>query len=268
MSKKTNTQQFLDGLADSPDVVKQAPKNAVPAGGMECLVGVLKRKRYRKNLEGMKFGRLTVVGYDSRSKNGSSRWMCNCDCGKAIITRSDSLRSGSTLSCGCISREKASERVRAFFTTHGLRHTPIYESWAAMKARCTNPRNPSYRNYGGRGIAVCSSWISSFEAFLSDMGPRTDGTSLDRIDVDGNYEPSNCRWASSKTQQRNRRNNRHISVNGETKTCAEWAEIKGLRLGTLWNRLDLGWSDADAVLTPILNQSEQARRKALTQNTW
>lgn len=140
--------------------------------------------------------------------------------------------------------------------THGMSYSPIYRIWRAMLNRCENPNVVAYRDYGGRGIIVCERW-RTFENFYADMGERPEGRSLDRIDNDGPYSPANCRWASRSEQSRNRRDRRKITVLGETKTIAEWAETSGLRLGTIWARLDKGWSELAAVTTPKLRESRR-----------
>jgi len=137
-------------------------------------------------------------------------------------------------------------------TTHGMSRTPTYYVWATMKARCSNPNNDNYHRYGGRGISVCESWANSFEQFLADMGERPDGLSIDRIDVNGDYEPSNCRWATATEQMRNTSVNRLITHNGQTKTLVEWAEASGISVQTLHSRLGRwGWSFEDAISKPI-----------------
>ena len=149
------------------------------------------------NLIGKKFGKLTVIKKDTTQvkRNGESIfWICKCDCGKTTSVRSKSLRRGETKSCGCLHGEN-----------HGLRHTKEYNSWAGMKQRCLNPNNEKYPIYGGRGITVCKEWINSFQQFYNDMGSRpSNNHSIDRINNDGNYEPSNCRWSNNTLQSRNR----------------------------------------------------------------
>jgi hypothetical protein len=137
-------------------------------------------------------------------------------------------------------------------TTHGMSRSPEYQAWNHLQQRCTNPDDPSYPRYGGRGVSVCPKWAHSFDAFLADMGSRPgDGYSIERVDKDGNYEPGNCVWADAKAQARNRSNNRVIEVNGVAKPLAEWAEQAGISRQTLRMRLERGWPIADALITPV-----------------
>ena len=130
--------------------------------------------------------------------------------------------------------------------------TSEHNIWRAIKARCHSVGSVSYAWYGGRGIRVCERWFDSFENFFADMGPRpSKAHSVDRIDNDGNYEPGNCRWATRKEQQRNKRNNRLITYNGETMCLEAWADRLGIGWATIHERLDRGWSVADALSRPI-----------------
>lgn len=194
---------------------------------------------------GKKYGRWTVVEYVGRDRHSNVIFRCICDCGNAQTIIIGNLKSGRTKSCGCLSRE--------IHRIHGGHKTRLYNIWANMKARCYNSNSPKYKDYGGRGIAVYQEWRDSFEAFRdwATTNGYTEGLSLDRIDVDGNYEPDNCRWSDMKTQARNRRSSRYITFNGETLTIAAWAERIGINKFTISNRLASGWSVEKALMTPV-----------------
>ena len=148
------------------------------------------------DLTGQTFGKLTIISR-ATSGAGGARWHCICSCGKTSTPSSLNLKAGRSRSCGCESHKRK---------THGKTRTAEHRVWSDMKNRCTNPKNRAWKHYGGRGIRVCKRWLNSFENFLSDMGERPDGLTLDRYpDNDGNYEPSNCRWATWKQQRKNRR---------------------------------------------------------------
>ena len=187
---------------------------------------------------GQKFHRLTVIERaESTPGNRGKRWLCQCECGNQTIARNDLLKSGRFKSCGCYRNEKSSVRIKLINTTHGMSNSVEYKTWVQMILRCNNKNNNSYNNYGGRGIKVCDRWINSFENFYEDMGKRLDGMSIDRIDVNGDYCPENCRWASMKIQSNNKRSNKYIKYNGETKTLSEWAEYFNMSKQKLWQRL-------------------------------
>ncbi len=152
------------------------------------------------DIAGQRFGRLVAIRENGRGSSRETLWLCRCDCGAEITTSGTALRTGHTSSCGCAKREQAS----ALMTTHGRHGTRAYRSWQAMHQRCSNPKTEGYEYWGGRGIRVCERW-QTFENFYADMGDPPAGYSLDRIAVDGNYEPGNCRWASATTQARNTR---------------------------------------------------------------
>lgn len=170
-----------------------------------CLKRELSSERLSANLVGQRFDRLSVVAR-VESKNHNARWLCRCDCGSETVVASTKLVSGNTRSCGCLQRDRT--------RTHGKSRTRTYRIWMHMRQRCENPRSDSWARYGGRGITVCDRW-RDFTAFFEDMGEAPAGHSLDRIDVNGNYEPGNCRWATSRQQLRNTRRNKVVNLNGE-----------------------------------------------------
>lgn len=141
---------------------------------------------------------------------------------------------------------------------HGMRNSRIYNIWRSMRQRCNNPNCKNFHNYGGKGITVCDEWKNSFEAFCewAMKSGYEEGLTIDRIETDGNYEPGNCRWTSQKVQQNNRSNNRKICVNGTCHTLGEWSEITGLKISTIWARLQSGWSDEDAITKPVTNRKK------------
>lgn len=186
------------------------------------------------DLVGQRFGRLTVAERTKERKNTFVVYRCICDCGNEKVSNTGALRSGATKSCGCLENENR-KSINANFHKKTTKHsgwgTPTYSTWRAMKSRCADPSN---KDYGGKGIKVCAEWESSFEAFLSDMGHRPPGASIDRIDGSLGYEKSNCRWVVPKSQCRNRSNNVYVSFGGAVLTMAEYAEI-----------LNVSWSGAN-----------------------
>lgn len=194
---------------------------------------------------GQRYGRLLVT---ERAPNKSetdtnARWKCLCDCGRETVQYGQDLKKGKVISCGCWNEEKRFK--------HGLADTPVHRVWIGMRSRCNNPKAREYVNYGGRGIKVCDRW-ESFENFVADMGIRPEGYSIDRINNDGNYEPSNCRWATTTQQLNNRRVNRVLELNGERRTIGEWSAKLGIGWSTIRNRVDrYGWTIEKALTTPV-----------------
>lgn len=163
------------------------------------------------NLTEKRFGRLTVIERNGADKHHKVTWLCRCDCGKTIITQGQSLRNGDTQSCGCF----AKEQFAIPHYKHKGTHDRLYRIWAAIKQRCSNPKVKEYVNYGGRGIYMNKQWLNSYEDFrtwalntgYNPKAPRGECT-IDRIEVDGPYEPWNCRWVDMKAQRQNQRNSK------------------------------------------------------------
>lgn len=184
---------------------------------------------------------------------GKARWLCKCDCGTIKVCNGHSLRRGNTKSCGCYKKETASERSKITNRKHGEgrngHQTPEYRAWASLLSRCRNPKAAGYRHYGGRGIKACTSWLQ-FENFLMDMGRMpTKQHSLDRIDLNGNYEPNNCRWATHQQQARNRRGNHLLTARGRTATIAEWVDDLRVPRERIKHRLLLRKLNKNIVIT-------------------
>lgn len=193
---------------------------------------------------GARFTRLLVLERIANARNGARGYRCQCDCGATINTTAGLLVSGHTKSCGCLKRETKS-RLK-----HGGKGTTTYKRWRSMRSRCTNKKDSSYANYGAKGVTVCDRWIHSYENFLADMGECPSETmTLDRIENELGYEPGNCRWATSTEQNRNRSNNRMLTLNGETECIATWAERTGIDKANISNRLRLGWTVEKALTT-------------------
>lgn len=182
------------------------------------------------DLIGQRFGRLKVIGFSHR--NHHSFWNCICDCGGVSVVDRSNLKNRNTKSCGCLRKEISPTK------THGLSRTPLHRAWESMKRRCNNKNDTGYKNYGGRGIAVCNRWMESFENFYEDMGEiPSKNHSIDRIDNNGDYEPGNCRWATRKQQCRNKRNNVFYEFRGKKRTLGEISEITNINEGTLRSRI-------------------------------
>lgn len=204
-----------------------------------------------KDLTSMRFGYLTVFSRAQNSSTGEAMWNCKCDCGNTVTVGGYSLRNGNTKSCGCLQKEITVSRNK----THGKSNSRLYRTYMHMKERCFSKNDKRYEEYGGRGITICNEWLgkSGFENFYkwSMENGYADNLTIDRKDVNGNYEPSNCRWTNMRVQQNNRRNNHTLEYNGETKTLSQWSEITGIKSITILNRLRLGWSVEKALSEPV-----------------
>lgn len=201
-------------------------------------------KKVLIDLTGIRFGSLLVLHRDLTTiSKGKTRWVCKCDCGNTLSIRGSHLREGQKKCLKCVNHN---HNIK-----HGMHGHPNYTIWAMMKQRCLNENAVGYANYGGRGIRICDRWMD-FEKFVKDVGVRpTKKHSLDRIDVDGNYEPSNFRWVTDTEQMRNKRDNRVIAYMGKSKPVSEWAEILGVNSFVLYSRLNNGWDVYKAFNTPI-----------------
>ena len=192
-----------------------------------------------KDLTGQRSGRLIALKPTDKRKDRKVVWLCQCDCGNVCFVSSNHFQDGNTQSCGCLHRDRTSETHRI----HGMCGTPLYDTWNTMMARCYNPKNPAYKNYGGRGINVCERWHDP-RNFYADMGDRPEGLTLERKDNNGNYEFNNCEWASRKTQSRNSR----------PKSC-----------GPCKQRWFYAWHKDSMVQYLNNNQGEFARKHGLSQ---
>ena len=194
----------------------------------------------------LRFGRLIVVKIADQDMCGNYKWRCQCDCGRIVVVVGYSLRRGMTKSCGCLNIDR--------LTKHGhnstTKKTTTYRSWQNMRTRCLNPNSPAYKDYGGRGITIGQRW-EKFENFLEDMGEAPTGLQLDRINNNKGYYKENCRWATSKQNNRNRRSNHLITHNGQTQCLTAWAEEFNINRSTLWDRLRQGWSTEKALTIPV-----------------
>jgi hypothetical protein len=191
------------------------------------------------DITGLTFQNIEVLWYAGKINAGNqtkSMWWCKCHCGKEFPAIANNLKTGNTSSCGCLKG------------THKESGTPEYHAWEAMLARCNNPKCPEFCNYGARGITVCERW-SKYEAFKEDMSARPHGMSIDRIDNNSGYGPGNCRWATMKQQQQNKRTNRMIFHNGLNLCIQAWAEKTGIPATTIHNRLNKQWSISRVLAT-------------------
>jgi hypothetical protein len=206
-------------------------------------------------LIGKRFGTLTAISAVPRSKTSRAKILCRCDCGQEKAIDPASLVHGRTTSCGCERRSAISRAT----TKHGMSRTKEHMVWRSMKQRCTDINASNYAQYGGRGISVCDEWMNSFEAFIADMGMMpTHNSSIERENVNGNYEPANCRWATPVEQANNQRRNRTLTYLGRTQTIAQWARELNIPADRIYGRKRLGFSDAEALFIGNLNTRERS----------
>jgi hypothetical protein len=215
------------------------------------------------DLTGQRFGRLVVLERVENAKNKHPQWLCKCDCGNTKVVRGNSLRRGLIVSCGCYARER---RLLAT-TKHGFARTKLNYKYDRMISRCYNPKDKYYANYGARGIKVCDEWLNDSRTFYfwaiehgyDEDAPYMQCT-LDRIDVNGNYSPENCRFVDIKTQCNNRTSNFLITYDGLTMNATEWGKKIGLNPRNIIKRIKSGWDTKEALTTPLCkNQYDRQR---------
>lgn len=209
------------------------------------------------DLTNKKFNRLVGIRPTSKRKDNKIIWLFLCDCGKYKEFIGREVKSGHVKSCGCLNLERTTA-MGSSNKTHGHsssnKRSKIYVAWASMKGRCQNPTHKFYKDYGDRGITVCDRWLNKkngFKNFLKDMGECPKGYQIDRIDNNKGYYKSNCRWTTSKINNRNRRNNHLLVMDGIEKCISEWAELTGIKKVTIRRRIKAGWSVEKTLTTPI-----------------
>lgn len=208
--------------------------------GASLSCGCSRLNKIRSEVLGKRFGRLVAIREKGRDSRGAIIWECKCDCGNITQVTTYRLTKGIIKSCGCYQRDITKE----LFTSHNMSRTRLYKIWQDMKARCNNSNTPYYHKYGGRGISVCAEW-NTFEPFRdwALANGYQENLTIDRIDVNGNYEPNNCRWITNQEQQNNKRTSHFLTYNGKTQTITEWGKELGIKPKTLQSRImDYHWS--------------------------
>lgn len=202
------------------------------------------------DITGNKYGKLTVLGIHCHgTKTTPIKWKCICDCGNIVYKPSNCLKNGTVKSCGCFQKEQC----KHINYRHGGWGTKLYKIWDKMCQRCNNNKKNNYKNYGGRGINVCSEWLdfANFQKWANNNGYK-DGLTIERINNDGNYKPTNCKWITLQKQQFNKRTNRILELNGEKQTMKEWSQKLNINYDVLSSRVNaLKWSDEKALTTPV-----------------
>ena len=210
---------------------------------------LLKAKNNSESLIGQKYNSLTIIGFEHRGKCWF--WKCQCDCGKEIVAMPNKVRNGHTKTCGCGKVERCHALTEKYRITHAGRGERLYYIWRGMKSRCTNNGNKDFSKYGGRGISVCNEWFcnyANFREWALKNGYRNDLT-IDRIDVNGNYCPENCRWITLKEQSRNKRITIYVTVNGVTKPLSEMCEDYRIKYQSAYGLIHRkGWEPQEAIL--------------------
>lgn len=212
------------------------------------------------DITGQRFGRLVVIKRTDNTAKGKPMWLCQCDCGNIKAINGSCLVGGMTKSCGCYNKELAAERqLKHGGCRRNEEREALYNTWSEIKRRCETPTSHAYKYYGGRGIKLCPEWhdYANFRKWAYENGynPNVSGhkCSIDRIDVNGNYEPSNCRWVDALTQANNTRSNHLVTYKGNTYTVSELARKIKMSYPTLLRRINIGWDIEKAVNTEVMN---------------
>lgn len=234
--------------------VETADLNRGTTKSCGCMAKIYRRDAHFEDLTGQRFGRLVAQELIIGQNWDAHRWKCVCDCGNTALVRACNLKRGSTTSCGCYRAETRKQpRAHKYSGEYNSKHVPIlYGMWTGMNCRCSRPNDPNYKHYGGRGISVCDEWrdFEVFQTWAYSNGYKK-GLTIDRIDVNGNYCPENCRWVDWYVQGNNRRNNVKYEFQGESHTLSEWSRILGYNRATLLSRIKSGWLIEKAFTTPI-----------------
>lgn len=210
---------------------------------------------------GQKFNDLTVVGFEHKtSSNGKHRWCwkLKCECGKDIVASPYKVINGKIKSCGCAKAERCRNMTEKYRLKHGGRGERLYHIWRGMKMRCLVETSKDYKRWGGRGIKMCDEWVKDYVAFRTwaHNNGYNESLSLDRIDVNGDYCPDNCRWATTKDQSRNKANTLYVNYRGENKPLADLCDERGYKYKTVYGRIfHNGWSVEDALTIPVLKRN-------------
>jgi hypothetical protein len=231
----------------SSEIVLASSKDLKQGRKKSCSCDKNKKLKPPIDLTGKRFNKLEVIEFtNNRNSSGEFLWLCQCDCGNKTEVSTNDIKNGYIKSCGCLKGKNQFENPKHLYQ----KHYHLYQRWKGIKKRCYNPNYESYDIYGDRGIKVCDAW-QEFESFLewSLENGFNKSLQIDRIDSNGDYEPSNCRWVTPKENSNNKRNNRLITIDGEEKTVAEWARIAGVTKKTITDRINRGWPK-DQLLLP------------------
>lgn len=212
-----------------------------------------------KDMTNQKFGRLTVISRADNSANGKTMWNCICDCGKKTIVSATNLRTGAVKSCGCMRKETIAKSNYK----HGQRRTRLYNIWAKMRYRCEKEYDSAYKYYGGRGIKVCKEWSTSFETFQkwALSNGYSENLTIERIDVNGNYCPQNCKWIELSQQANNRRNNILIEYNGKVQSLMKWCKELNLNYYLIRDRIKKGHMSFEQAISAPLQENKSHRKE-------